>query len=312
MCVFVFLRFCFCFVFWRRSTQSGHLDWVAYPSRGTRCDFVTLKCVTCYFFFLLVVSIDNFFITIPAANLILKFSLRGRSAVEKKGKEFFWGCAGRINVAGRSECFGGLKVGKVVQLYMKEVVFIKRFTAGMALSFFFFFFFLHLFHCWGSAWWMRLVKDLKTSCLISAKEQQVLISCTFIYLFVVVETFQGWCWEVAFPLNFEKVAPPLPPPPPRCKKLWCSFEIRELGRHDNSVGRAEYVKSVQWGTHCKKAFLHSPSQFSKSGPPKELLIFRWTFIQQITSVIFGKKSRADWQDFTLTLYLFTVVFLWSD
>lgn len=38
---------------------------------------------------------------------------------------------------------------------------------------------------------MRLVKDLKTSCLISAKEQQVLISCTFIYLFVVVETFQG-------------------------------------------------------------------------------------------------------------------------
>lgn len=81
-------------------------------------------------------SIDNFFITIPAANLILKFSLRGRSVVEKKGKEFFWGCAGRINVAGRSECFGGLKVGKVVQLYMKEVVFIKRFTAGMALSFF--------------------------------------------------------------------------------------------------------------------------------------------------------------------------------
>lgn len=44
-----------------------------------------------------------------------------------------------------------------------------------------------------------------------------------------------------------------PPPPsfsPSCKKLWCSFEIRELGRHDNSVGRAEYVKSVQWGAHC--------------------------------------------------------------
>lgn len=45
------------------------------------------------------------------------------------------------------------------------------------------------------------------------------------------------------------------------------------------------------------SFLHSPSQFSKSGPPKELLMCRATFIQQITSVDFfffflKKQSRA--------------------
>lgn len=72
----------------------------------------------------------------------------------------------------------------------------------------------------------------------------------------------AWVMPGSPELHFQstlKKSPPLLFLPCR-KKLWCSFEIRELGRHDNSVGRAEYVRPIQWGTHCKEAFytvLHS-------------------------------------------------------
>lgn len=162
-----------------------------------------------------------------------------------------------------------------------------------------------------------VVKDPQTSCLINLKEQQVLISSN------IARSSVCCCWNFSWvmPGSLSCISTQLwkscPPPPPCCKKLWCSFEIREPGRHDNSVGRAEYVKPVQWGTHCKEAFyivLHSPPDLA----PKELLMCGPTFIQQITSVIFFLKAEQACEALlwphtcSQLLEKRTVCVLWSD